>query len=140
MPGKLFITTAIVLSALLSACAVNPNVERGSIAVEDKNFRASLIFSANDREKIIHHYKMDRERHGMPPGLAKKQELPPGLQKHIKIHGKLPPGLEARRLPESLERTLDRLPEGYVRMKVGGDVVLMDEKTRVVFDVVWDVD
>jgi len=125
---------------MLAACTVNPNVERGTIAVEDKNFRSSLIFSAYDREKIIYHYKKDREQQGMPPGLAKKQELPPGLQKHIKKHGKLPPGLEARRLPESLERTLDRLPEGYVRMKVGGDVVLMDEKTRVVFDVVWNVE
>ena len=140
MHGKLFITAAIVLSAMLTACAGSPNVEKGTIAVEDKDFRASLIFSAYDREKIIHHYKKDRERQGIPPGLAKKQELPPGLQKHIKKHGKLPPGLEARRLPESLEKTLERLPEGYVRMKVGGDVVLMDEKTRVVFDVVWDVE
>jgi len=140
MHVKLLITAAIALSAMLAACTVNPNVERGTIAVEDKNFRSSLIFSAYDREKIIYHYKKDREQQGMPPGLAKKQELPPGLQKHIKKHGKLPPGLEARRLPESLERTLDRLPEGYVRMKVGGDVVLMDEKTRVVFDVVWNVE
>lgn len=140
MHVKLLITAAIALSAMLAACTVNPNVERGTIAVEDKNFRSSLIFSAYDREKIIYHYKKDRELQGIPPGLAKKQELPPGLQKHIKKHGKLPPGLEARRLPESLERTLDRLPEGYVRMKVGGDVVLMDEKTRVVFDVVWNVE
>jgi hypothetical protein len=140
MHVKLLITAAIALSAMLAACTVNPNVERGTIAVEDKNFRSSLIFSAYDREKIIYHYKKGRELQGIPPGLAKKQELPPGLQKHIKKHGKLPPGLEARRLPESLERTLDRLPEGYVRMKVGGDVVLMDEKTRVVFDVVWNVE
>jgi hypothetical protein len=32
------------------------------------------------------------------------------------------------------------LAEGYVRIKIAGDVILMNEKTRVVFDVVWNVD
>lgn len=140
MYKKLFIVAGIALSAMVSACAANPHVERGTIAVGSEDFRGTITFSANDREKIINHYKSGRERKKMPPGLAKKQELPPGLQKHIKKHGQLPPGLEARRLPDSLERSLARLPAGYVRMKVGGDVVLMNEKTRVVFDVVWDLD
>jgi len=77
---------------------------------------------------------------GLPPGLAKKEELPPGLQKHIKKYGELPPGLEGKRLPRKLSRTLSRLPDGYVRLKVGTDVVLMNEKTRVVLDVILDVD
>jgi Ni/Co efflux regulator RcnB len=140
MLGKLLTVLAVLLSAMIGACAANPEIERGTIAVENKDFSASVIFSANDREKIISHYKSGRGNKKLPPGLAKKQELPPGLQKHIKKHGKLPPGLEEKRLPDTLERTLARLPEGYVRMKVGGDVVLMNEKTRVVFDVVWDVD
>ena len=75
----------------------------------------------------------------IPPGLAKKQELPPGLQKHIVKHGELPPGLQGRRLPLDLEGGLSRLPTVYIRLRVGGDIVLMNEKTRVVFDVVWDV-
>ena len=48
--------------------------------------------------------------------------------------------LEGRRLPADLEQSLSRLPGGYVRVKVGGDVVLLDEKTRIVFDVIWGVD
>jgi Ni/Co efflux regulator RcnB len=140
MHKKLFMVSGILLAAMMSACAADPHVERGTIAVGNEDFRGAIIFSAHDREKIVHHYKNGKKRKKMPPGLAKKQELPPGLQKHIKKHGQLPPGLEARRLPDSLERTLSRLPEGYVRMKVGGDVVLMNEKTRVVFDVVWGLD
>ena len=75
----------------------------------------------------------------MPPGLAKKHNLPPGLQKHIKKNGQLPPDLHKRNLPVDLEQELSPLPKGYVRVKVGGDVVLMDEKTRVVVDVIWGV-
>ena len=101
--------------------------------------RAVVVFSDSDRGKIKHHYRNFKKTKTMPPGLAKKQKLPPGLQKHIAKHGKLPPGLEGRRLPRDLERTLSHLPAGYVRFRVGGDVVLLNEKTRVVLDVIWDV-
>ena len=47
---------------------------------------------------------------------------------------------EGSRLPADLERTLRRLPEDYVRISVGGDILLMNKKTRYVFDVVFDVD
>ena len=43
---------------------------------------------------------------GMPPGLAKKQQLPPGLQRRVAKHGSLPPGLAKRDLPDDLEREL----------------------------------
>ena len=76
----------------------------------------------------------------MPPGLAKKDAPPPGLQKHIVKHGELPPGLKGRSLPYELENSLTPLPKGFVRLKVGGDVVLMNEKTRIVVDVVFGLD
>ena len=140
MYRNLFIVCSIVVSAMIAACVANPNVDSGSIAVENKNIKAVMVFSASDREKIIHYFTSRRANKTLPPGLAKKQELPPGLQKHIEKYGELPPGLEGRSLPEDLERALTRLPKGYIRLKVEGDVVLMNEKTRVVFDVVWDVD
>ncbi len=34
--------------------------------------------------------------HGLPPGLAKRDRLPPGLQKHLWKHGSLPPGLQKK--------------------------------------------
>jgi hypothetical protein len=135
-----FIALGVLLSAMITACAAKPHVESGSIVMENENIKGAMIFSARDREKIIHYFIDGKKNKTLPPGLAKKQELPPGLQKQIKKYGELPPGLEGRRLPDSLERTLNRLPEGYVRIKIEGDVVLMNEKTRVVFDVVWNVD
>jgi len=130
----------ILVSTLMIACATHPTIESGSVAVENENMSAVIVFSDNDREKIMHYYKRSGKIKKVPPGLAKKQELPPGLQKHIEKYGELPPGLEGRSLPEDLERSLALLPAGYVRLKVGGDVIIMNQKTRVVFDVVWDID
>lgn len=140
MDRILRIACIIVLAAVMTGCASGPKVESGSIGVEGKDVKAVLVFSDSDRGKILHYYEKGKKSKELPPGLAKKQELPPGLQQHIEKYGTLPPGLEGRRLPGDLERTLSTLPEGYVRLKVGGDVVLMDEKTRVVFDVIWKVD
>ena len=135
-----FVVAVILVSAMLTACASNPNVKSGSIAVGNEDMSAVLVFGDSDRQRIKHYYNSGKKSKKMPPGLAKKQELPPGLQKHIRKHGELPPGLTGRRLPLELERNLSRLPEGYVRMKVGGDMVLMNEITRVVFDVIWGID
>ena len=140
MNTKLFVVLSILLSVMIAACATTPGVDSGSVAVENKDIRAVIVFGEGDREKISLYYKSRMKRKTLPPGLAKKEKLPPGLEKHIEKYGKLPPGLEGRRLPRDLDRTLARLPEDYVRLKVGGDIVLMNEKTRVVFDIIWDVD
>ena len=140
MNTKLFVVLSILLSVMIAACATTPRVDSGSVAVENKDIKAVMVFGDSDREKISRYYKSRMKRKNLPPGLAKKEKLPPGLEKHIDKYGKLPPGLEGRRLPRDLDRTLARLPEDYLRLKVGGDIVLMNEKTRVVFDVIWDVD
>jgi hypothetical protein len=129
----------LILLALMAGCATTPFVDSGTVAIENKDMSAVIVFSDNDRGKIRKYYKNIKKIKTIPPGLAKKQELPPGLQKHIVKHGKLPPGLEGRRLPLDLEGRLSRLPAGYIRLRVGGDIVLMNEKTRVIFDVVWNV-
>jgi len=73
----------------------------------------------------------------VPPGLAKRGgNLPPGLAKR----DRLPPGLQGRGLPHALESSLSHLPGGYVRRKVGKDIVLMDSRTRTVFDIIFDID
>ena len=140
MDKILHIIVGILVSAMITACAATPRIESASVAIENNKIDGIMVFSASAREKIIYYFKNGKQRKSMPPGLAKKQELPPGLQKQIKKHGELPPGLAGKGLPDTLERTLSRLPEGFVRIKIGGDVVLINEKTRVVFDVVWNVD
>jgi hypothetical protein len=78
---------------------------------------------------------------GLPPGLAKRETLPPGLEKHLRERGTLPPGLQKKvePLPPDLERRLSRLPTGYHRVIVGGNVILMNEETALIYDIVRNV-
>jgi hypothetical protein len=80
-------------------------------------------------------------RSGLPPGLAKKEKLPPGLEKQLQKNGQLPPGLQKKiqPLPVSLERRLRVLPTGYRRVVIAGNVILMNEKTAVIYDIIRGV-
>ena len=140
MSKKLFLLCMIMLAGTMIGCTANPRVSSGSIEVRTEDINARVAFHEKDREAIIGYYSQKNKSKSMPPGLAKKDTPPPGLQKHIVKHGELPPGLQGRSLPYELEKKLTLLPEGFVRLKVGADVVLMNEKTRIVVDVISDLD
>ncbi|MDH5557890.1 MAG: RcnB family protein [Alphaproteobacteria bacterium] len=63
---------------------------------------------------------------GMPPGLAKKG-------------GALPPGIAKRQLPTTLLSQLPPPPQGFERVIVDKDVVLVNIATQVVHDVLEHV-
>ena len=140
MIRKLFLVCVILIASNLIGCTANPTVDSGSIEVRTGDISARVAFHEKDRGKIKNYYSHKKKSKSMPPGLAKKDTPPPGLQKHIAKYGELPPGLQGRSLPYELEKTLTHLPGGFVRLKVGGDVVLMNEKTRIVVDVIWGID
>jgi hypothetical protein len=71
----------------------------------------------------------------MPPGLAKRGQLPPGLQMQLEKNGTLPPGLAKRDLPPDLLSHLPLAHAGTLRQIVGNDVVLLQEGTNIVLDI-----
>jgi hypothetical protein len=98
------------------------------------------IFHTHDREIIIAFYHSQPSN--LPPGLAKRNgNLPPGLEKHLERNGTLPPGLQKRvePLPDELEIRLSRLPSGYRRCWVGGSVIILNQKTGAILDIIRDV-
>ena len=70
---------------------------------------------------------------------GKSGELPPGLAKHIEKHGKLPPGLDKKELPPGLAKRLGSTRSGLERLIVGDDVVLVEQATGVVLDIIKDI-
>ena len=72
-------------------------------------------------------------RKGLPPALGKKDRLPPGLEKQLYRRGTLPPGRQKkfRPVPVILEGQLRVLPTGYRRVIIGGNIVIMNEKTSL---------
>src|SRR5436190_7104625 len=74
----------------------------------------------------------------LPPGLAKRDRLPPGLERKLQRNGTLPPGLQKRvqPLPEFCSSRLPRLPENWVRVSLGARILLLDSRERIV-DLFW---
>lgn len=130
----LLMVSSAVLIISLHGC-VTLGGPSGEVVVRDGNTHVAISFNNHDRD-LIHKYYKKRKKKKLPPGLAKKKRLPPGLQKQVERKGHLPPGLQGRSLPYDLEGKLSHLPDGYVRLRIGTDLVIMNTKTRVFVDVI----
>src|SRR5260221_9028284 len=73
----------------------------------------------------------------LPPGLAKRDRLPPGLERQLIVRGTLPPGLrrEMHPCPVEVERYLPPPPVGYMHTVIGGHIVLVNRRTFFVLDI-----
>lgn len=129
----------VCITALLSACVSWPEHSSGRVVVADDNRYVDIRINDRDRDAIHRYYSKRGKSKGLPPGLAKKGKVPPGHAKKLARHDRLPPGIAYRNLPAELEQNLSSLPQGYVRVRVGQELVLMDKKTRVILDVVSDL-
>jgi len=123
---------AALAALLMSGCETMPGIG-GQIGIAGPNAAVSVAFSDRDRRLISEYYAAPARR--VPPGLAKRERLPPGLEKQLQRNGRLPPGLQGRGLPGDLEARLTRLPEGYARIVIGGDIVISNTRTQVVVDI-----
>lgn len=130
MTQRLF---ALVLALLATGCA-SLVATSGRVVLDDQGTQVAVSFNSRDRALIEEFYSERKRR--LPPGLAKRHGgLPPGLAKR----DKLPPGLRREPLPRELERRLSPLPGGYLRVRVGQDIVLLDGRTHVVVDLISNV-
>lgn len=99
-----------------------------------------IVFGSRDRDLIRDYYR--DQYSNLPPGLAKRGgNLPPGLQKHLERDGTLPPGLQKRvqPFPDELESRLSPLPDGYRRVTLGVDILILDRRTQRIMDIVRDI-
>lgn len=126
------LAAAALAALLMSGCETLPGMA-GQIGIAGPHAAVSVAFSDRDRQLIHEYYAAPARR--VPPGLAKRDRLPPGLEKQLQRNGRLPPGLQGRGLPGDLEARLTRLPEGYARIVIGGDIVISNTRTQVVVDI-----
>jgi hypothetical protein len=138
------IAVALII-LFLSGCS-SLKVREASVEIEGEETSVKIVFSDRDKEVIREYYsdqdygkkKKHKKKHKKtPPGLAKKDKLPPGLQKRLDRGQPLPPGLQGRGLASDLEEKLTPLPEGYIYVQIGVEIVIKNVKTEVVMDVVY---
>lgn len=105
-------------------------------SVQGETPRVTIVFSDKDRKIILDYFRSSISTRGMPPGLAKRDRLPPGLERQLVRKGTLPPGLRRYALPSDLGRLLSALPRGQSRFRIGGKVLLFDEETSLILDII----
>ena len=98
----------------------------------------SVSIGRNDERIIREWLSQQANMRGLPPGLAKREQLPPGLQKHLARNGQLPPGLQKKiqPLPPALEARLTPLPKGSRRIIFNGSVILLDQRKNLILDMI----
>jgi hypothetical protein len=89
-----------------------------------------------DHDRELRQWYREHEGH-LPPGLAKRDTLPPGLERQLVVRGTLPLGLRGRMrpCPVEVERYLPPAPVGYVHTVIGGNIALVNRKSFLVLDI-----
>jgi hypothetical protein len=102
----------------------------------DGDDQDARYYGDRDRDTMRGWY--DEHESNLPPGLAKRDRLPPGLEKQLVRRGTLPPGLQKRLqpCPEDLERRLPPPPPECAHVLIGGHIVLLNRRTNVVVDLI----
>jgi hypothetical protein len=103
----------------------------------DDDSYGHVVYSSHERDSMNEWYR--QHENNLPPGLAKRDQLPPGLEKQLRERRTLPPGLQKKiePVPMDLERRLPPPPEGCNcrHVLVGGHVVLVNIKTNYIYSV-----
>ena len=116
--------------------------------IEKKADKADGPRDRKDDAKVVvvdrdGHVRVIREyaRAALPPGLAKRESLPPGLRQQLRERGELPPGLQKRLvpMPAAWAARLPPVPAHYHRYFVGDDFIVVDTRTNRIVAIVRDV-
>jgi hypothetical protein len=90
-----------------------------------------------DEDAIRHWYRERYDDDRLPPGLARRDDLPPGLERQLVIRGTLPPGLRRRiePCPPDLVRVLPPPPPHCEHVFIGGHLVLLNRENFQIVDI-----
>ena len=125
----------------LSAVLISTSTTTNAVSRNTNNTPEYHSFGP-EQERIIREWFSSRSNYSnLPPGLAKRDNLPPGLQRQLQQNGTLPPGLQKRvqPLPLALEQQLSPIMVGMRRVVLSGNVILLEVATARIVDLIRDV-
>ena len=100
--------------------------------------RRDIAVDRDAHVRVIHEYA---RAGSLPPGLAKRRALPPGLRRQLHERGELPPGLQKRLIavPPPLAGRLPPVPPYYHRWFAGDDLLVIDSRTNRIVAIIPNV-
>src|SRR6266542_2821747 len=103
-----------------------------------KQAEQAVVVDRDGHVRVIRDYGRSGS---LPPGLAKREALPPGLQKQLRERGELPPGLQKRLIPvpAPLASRLPPVRPYYTRYFAGDDLIIVDTRTNRIAAIIRDV-
>lgn len=127
----------LLLAAMLAAGQVQDKAKEKEAEPADAESHLHYPFITDAENRIIQDYYRIGSGH-LPPGVAKKGDIPLPLAKQLRRAGVIPPSLDKKldKLPEDLDRKLVPVPSGYLRRICGMTVLLILEKTSLVVDTI----
>jgi hypothetical protein len=137
-----FVTTvalAVVLFAVPSVALAQGRGRGHDKDHGDKHHQDNVVvFDRDGHVRVIHEFARSGS---LPPGLAKREALPPGLRAQLHERGELPPGLQKRLIavPAPLIVRLPPVPSYYQRYFAGEDLIVIDTRTHRIAAIVPDV-
>ena len=97
----------------------------------------SIRFSSNEKSVIYDYFNDSHvDKKGGKKG---SKPLPPGIAKNLARGKPLPPGIAKRALPNNLVVQMPPVADGYERVIVAGQILLVEIATQVVHDILVDV-
>jgi hypothetical protein len=159
--GALVVFSAFAIAAASTATAA-PVQGRGQAKKADKKAekvekkidkiekKADKADDKRDKKDDVNVVAVDRDGHvrvfrefrgSLPPGLAKREALPPGLRNQLRERGALPPGLQNRLIPVPVPwvARLPPVPAHHTRYFAGDDFIVVDTRTNRIVAIVRDV-
>jgi len=131
----------LVLLAALLACAGPALADHGKGKHKKDHEPRSAPeyhgFSNDDADRIRGFYRSNPEAaKQLPPGLAKKDKLPPGWQKKLQVGERVPDDLWERRVPLPRDVKIADTPAGSINVRINDRILRVVERTREVLDIV----
>jgi len=136
--------------AATSAIDAQGNKQGGKAAKDKDKDNKGKAKNGRDHDTVIvvvdrdGHYRVVREyvtRGNLPPGLAKRRTLPPGLSQQLREKGTLPPGLRDyyTPVPADWNPRFPAIPTYYQRYFVGSHLIIIDTRDNTLVSLIRDL-
>ena len=123
--------------------AAKPNKDKDKKDKADKKGNGGdtnivVVVDRDGHSRVVREYVT---RGNLPPGLAKRRTLPPGLRQQLIEKGALPPGLREYYTPVPAEWNgrFPAVPVYYTRYFVGRDLIIIDTRNDTLVSLIRDL-